>query len=165
MSKGIDNQLTKQIGESLAVAELGRRKIIATSFAGNVPEIDLLGYANHLTLPFQVKAINGVSWQFDVRKFLKINLILNKQIIKGINKELNRNVICIFIIVGKETAKDTYFIFEQGFLQDYFLSNYKGRKLPHNINSFHSAIWTNDLEAFRNNWKLILTRFKLKKSK
>lgn len=155
MSKGNDNQLTKQIGESLAVAELGRRKIIATSFAGNVPEIDLIGYANHLTVPFQVKAINGISWQFDIRKFLDIRLTPTRQIISSVNQEFNRSVICIFIIIGKETAADKYFIFEQGFLQDYFLKNYKCRRVPNNISSFHCAIWPKDLALFEDNWKLI----------
>jgi hypothetical protein len=43
MARSFKTQLAGQIGESLVVAELGRRGIVATAFAGNVPDIDLLG--------------------------------------------------------------------------------------------------------------------------
>jgi len=42
MSKGRKNQLTKQIGEYLVAAELGRRGFLATTFTGNVPHYDVL---------------------------------------------------------------------------------------------------------------------------
>ena len=70
MATGLSIQLTRQIGEHLVTAELGRRKIIATPFAGNVPDIDILAFASGISVPIQVKAINGTSWQFDVRSFL-----------------------------------------------------------------------------------------------
>ena len=44
--KDFSKRLAGQIGEHLVVAELGRREIIATPFAGNVPDIDILAYAN-----------------------------------------------------------------------------------------------------------------------
>lgn len=49
MAKSFKTQLAGQIGESLVVAELGRRGIVATAFAGNVPDIDLLAYKNGKT--------------------------------------------------------------------------------------------------------------------
>ena len=52
----LNTQLSGQIGENIVVAELGRQKIIATSFAGNVPDIDILAYANGKSVPLQVKA-------------------------------------------------------------------------------------------------------------
>ena len=52
-------KLTGQIGEHLVVAELGRRMIIATPFSGNVPDIDVIAYANKKSTHIQVKAING----------------------------------------------------------------------------------------------------------
>jgi len=42
LARNFSTQLAGQIGESLVVAELGRRGIVATAFAGNVPDIDLL---------------------------------------------------------------------------------------------------------------------------
>jgi hypothetical protein len=50
----------------------------------------------------------------------------------------------------------------QGWLQDYFEKNYKGRKPPKNINSFHCAIWKKDMQQHKGNWKLIEQVFKLK---
>ena len=42
MATGRDVQLTRQIGEYLAAAELGRRGWIATTFTGSVPGFDIL---------------------------------------------------------------------------------------------------------------------------
>ena len=48
-------QILVQITESLVVVELGRRNIVATAFAGNVPDIDVLAYENDATLQVQAK--------------------------------------------------------------------------------------------------------------
>jgi len=55
MAKSFKTQLAGQIGENLVVAELGRRGIIATALAGNIPDIDILAYANGKSVPLQVK--------------------------------------------------------------------------------------------------------------
>ena len=41
MATGRDTQLTKQIGDYLVTAELGRLGLIATTFTGNVPHYDI----------------------------------------------------------------------------------------------------------------------------
>ena len=162
MSTGLKNQLTKQIGEHLAVAELGRRGIIATPFAGNVPDIDILAYANNKTLPIQIKAINQTSWQFDIRNFLDIRLTKKGQFVKGKKQGINRKIICIFIVIeSSDKRNDEFYILRLGWLQNYFHQRYKGRKQPQNINSFHCAIWKKDLKTYLNNWKLIENRFGL----
>ena len=56
MVKNFNTQLSGQIGEHLVTAELGRLGIIAAPFAGNVPDIDVLAYANGKSVPIQVKA-------------------------------------------------------------------------------------------------------------
>ncbi len=67
MATGREMQLTKQVGEYLACAELCRRGFIATPFAGNVPEFDILAISGkYETKPIQVKEGRGVSWQCDV---------------------------------------------------------------------------------------------------
>lgn len=162
MATGLNNKLTGQIGEHLATAELGRLGIIATPFSGNVPDIDILAHCNNILGHIQVKAINKDSWQFDVRKFLNIVLDKNEQKISGINKNLDRNIICIFILIGNKLGEDIFYIFKYGWLQDYFFKNYTARKAPKNINSFHCAIWTKDLDKFKNNWDLIKKHFKIK---
>ncbi len=92
MATGLSTQLTRQIGEHLVTAELGRRGIIATPFSGNVPDIDLLACANNITASIQVKAINKDSWQFDIRNFLEIAQNDKGQKVKGLNKSLDRKV-------------------------------------------------------------------------
>ena len=57
VKKNFSNQLTRQISENLVVAELGRREIVATTFSGSVPDIDILAYKNRTSIPLQVKAV------------------------------------------------------------------------------------------------------------
>jgi len=155
MATGRNNQLTKQIGENLVVAELGRRGYIATTFTGNVPEFDILA-ANETAkvFPIQVKAINGVSWQFDIRSFLEVHIEEGEQVIQGKIKKKNRELVCIFVRIG-EQGEDEFYLFRWGFLQDYFYNSYKGRKPPRNVDSFHCAIWLKDLQEFKNNWEIL----------
>jgi hypothetical protein len=161
MATGLSTQLTRQIGEHLVTAELGRRGIIATPFAGNVPDIDILAFANGISAPIQVKSINKSSWQFDIRRFLTIKLTPEEQKVSGVNSDLNREIICVFVAVGNALGEDEFYIFHLGWLQDYFQETYKGRKPPKNINSFHCAIWKRHLNKYLGNWGLIEKIFKL----
>jgi hypothetical protein len=162
MASGLSTQLTRQIGEHLVTAELGRRKIIATPFAGNVPEIDILAFANGISVPIQVKAINGTSWQFDIRSFLDVTLTENGQKVNGLNTCLNRNIVCIFVAVGEKLGEDVFYIFHLGWLQDYCRNHYgEGRQPPKNINSFHCAIWKRDIEQHMEKWEVIEHEFNL----
>jgi hypothetical protein len=155
MATGLENQLTKQIGESLVVSELGRHGFIATSFTGNVPNIDILAMEESgRTFAVQVKAIRGPSWQFDIRTFLHVKLAEDTQIILGKNKEFDRKRMCIFVEIS-ENSPDNYYIFQWGYLQDYFYKSYKGGKRPKNPTSFHCAIWPKDLQRYKNNWELL----------
>jgi hypothetical protein len=84
MATGRGMQLTRQIGEHLVAAKLRRRGYVASPFAGNVPMFDLLaagplGYS----IPIQVKAINGPSWQFSATAFLDIEFVGDEQHVRG----------------------------------------------------------------------------------
>ena len=75
------------IGENLVTAELARRDIVASTLAGNIPDIDILAYKNGKTIPLQVKTLTKGSLHIaDVTKYLKIEREDKKQIIKGLNK-------------------------------------------------------------------------------
>jgi len=161
MATGLSSKLTGQIGEHLATAELGRKGIIATPFSGNVPDIDILAHANGITGHIQVKAINKDSWQFDIRKFLDIAVTAKGQVVNGINRSLDRKIICVFVSLGSKLGEDKFYIFRQGWLQDYFTKTYKGRKPPKNIKSFHCAIWEKDMETHLEKWKIITKHFKV----
>ena len=161
MATGLSTKLTGQIGEHLVTAELGRLGIIATPFSGNVPEIDILAFANNISAHIQVKAINKDSWQFDIRKFLNIELTDAGQKVLGKNKDLDRNIICVFVALGKSLGEDNFYIFKWGWLQDYFYKNFEGRIPPKNIKSFHCAIWIRHMKKHLNRWALIKQKFKI----
>ena len=161
MATGLSTKLTGQIGEHLVTAELGRKGIIATPFSGNVPDIDILAHANGITGHIQVKAKNKDSWQFDVRKFLDVEITMQGQTVKGTNRDLDRKIICVFVSLGAELGEDKFYIFRQGWLQDYFAERYKSREPPKNINSFHCAIWERDMERHFDKWQIIKNKFKV----
>jgi hypothetical protein len=71
--KNFNSTYSRQIGEDMVVAELGRRKIIATPFAGNVPDIDILAYRGGRAIPIQVKALAKGSWSFNIESFCEIS--------------------------------------------------------------------------------------------
>jgi hypothetical protein len=149
-------QLTKQIGESLAVAELGRRGYIATAFSGNVPDIDILACGpSGKSFSVQVKANNGGSWQFDIRRFLNIKLEGNTQIILGKTDTALKELICIFIQVGEVRNEDQFYLFQWGMLQDFFHVDYKGGVRRRNPQSFHCAIRPEVLEKYRDSWDIL----------
>ncbi|MBW2302031.1 MAG: hypothetical protein JRF46_17385 [Deltaproteobacteria bacterium] len=156
MATGKEIQLTGKIGEHLVTAELARRGIFASPFSGNVPDIDIVGYCNGKLMSFQVKAIRKTSWQFDVRKFLIIEVQHDRQVVKGINTTLDRNIICIFVKIGEELGEDEFYIFRMGWLQDYFKETYKGRISPQNINSYHCAIWLKDIQEHKDRWDIVI---------
>lgn len=155
MATGRSTQLTRQIGEHLIAAKLGRLGYIATPFAGNVPEFDLLiADENGHSIPVQVKAINGGSWQFQITKFLDIEIIDDIQYVRGKQKLSNPNLVCIFVLLA-EDEKDEFFIFQLKDLQTYFSKSYKGGRRAKNPKSLHCAILPKELTNFKDNWSLI----------
>lgn len=157
--RGYKTQLTRQIGEHLVVAKLGRLGIIATPFAGNVPDFDLLASdLNGNSIPIQVKAINGPSWQFSATSFLEIEFIGNEQKVLGKKTLPNPNLVCVFVLLQKD-ENDIFFILTLNFLQEYFFKIYKGGIRPKNPKSTHCAIWPKHLIEFRDNWSLITDQF------
>ena len=68
-----NTHLTRQIGEHLVVAELGRNGISATPFAGNMPDYDIVALTpSRQTIYVQVKAKNSGDWQLSTKHFLDI---------------------------------------------------------------------------------------------
>lgn len=152
---GRDMQLTRQVGEHLVAAELGRRGYVATPFSGNVPMFDLLAADLHgRAVPIQVKAIKGPSWQFRADTFLTIEIIDDEQIIRGKTALPMPNLLCIFVLL-KSAGTDEFYIFHLRDLQDFFAEIYKGGRRPKNPQSMHCAVWPKDLERFRDNWALV----------
>ena len=166
MPRDYRNHLTKQIGEHLVVAELGRRNIIAAPFAGNVPDIDILAYAEGRTIAVQVKALRTGTVQVDARTFLNIRFEGETQIIDGLNI-VDRELVYVLVCIGVQSAGDRFFIFTQGDLQDVILTNHTGALLKHggrrpkNWESTHCAYGPASLTGAEDNWELIEQRLGL----
>lgn len=123
--------------------------LIATPFAGNVPNFDLL-VANEagVAIPIQVKAINGPSWQFNASSFLDIENTKGVQRVVGPKQVLHPGLICIFVLL-RGPGTDEFFILRFQDLQDHFVRSYKGGVRPKNPNSTHCAVWPKELQQFK----------------
>jgi hypothetical protein len=156
---GYSHQLTRQVGEHLIVSKLGRMGILATPFAGNVVGYDLLAsdLSGH-SMPIQVKAINGGSWQFSATSFLEIEFNGNEQIIKGKKITPNPNLVYILILLRPD-ERDDFYILTFADLQDHFLQNYKGGVRSKNPQSLHCAILPKELITHQDKWGLITDHF------
>jgi hypothetical protein len=161
MPRNFKTQLAGQIGESLVVAELGRKGIVATAFAGNVPDIDLVAYHDGRTIALQVKSVRTGSVSFDAKRFMEIEFDGNRQVITNKAITLDVTLIFVFVSIGEKAGTDQFFIVDQGSLQGIigsnhaaFLASHNGLR-PRNPQSTHVSLSLNQLEQYRDNWKLI----------
>ena len=165
MARSFKTQLAGQIGEALVVAELGRRDIVATAFAGNVPDIDLLAYKDGRTAALQVKAWRDGSVSFKADRFIKISIENEIQTVVGIQDSLDPDLIFVFVLIGEELGTDRFFLLpqrnvqlliEQGYRS--FLSKHAGKR-PRNALTTHNSVTLEQLMPFEGNWALIEQRF------
>jgi hypothetical protein len=108
MPTGRGTKLTGAVGEFLVAAELCRRNLLATPFAGNVPHYDVIASGErggHLAI--QVKAINGSNWQFDIRQFLNVQFDGQRQLLGEPKPEPYPGLRCILVALGKKRALQT----------------------------------------------------------
>jgi hypothetical protein len=164
MAKNFNSQLSGQTGEHLVVAELGRRGVVATPFAGNVPDIDVLAYANGKSLPIQVKALRKGEISTNGNIYLDIRFDGDTQIIDGKSEEIDRELVFVLVKIGKHYGEDDFFIFNQGVVQDLifreyskFLDKHNGIR-PRNPRTTHCAYHVKDVVEYRDNWDLIFER-------
>lgn len=155
MATGRRTQLTRQIGEHLVAAELGRRGLIATPFAGNLPHFDVLaGDELGRFVPIQVKAINGPSWQFNVGQFLQVEVVEGVQHVRGLVQLPLPDLVCIFVLL-RQPAADEFYVFRMRDLQAHFARTYQGGPRPRNPESMHCAIWPEELKEHRDKWQVV----------
>lgn len=162
MPKNFKNKLTGQIGESLVISELGRKGIVATSFAGNVPDIDILAYRDGKSLPIQVKAFTGVSIHFDAKTFLEIEMDGDVQKVTKAKDRNTKDLIYIFVQVGQNYGQDKFFILREYELTNYICKNHseylksKNGVRPKNPKSTHTSVELKFIKNYSDNWKIIL---------
>jgi hypothetical protein len=160
MATGRDNQLTKQIGEYLVAAELGRRGYVAATFSGNVPDYDIVATDSEFrAVPVQVKAINGKSWRFDFARFAVVRFEGKRQVVER-PLRLPRPIACVLVALG-EYGQDRFYILEWRRLRDIVIRDYKanlaskGGVRPRRYDSLHTAVSETQLATYRDNWSLL----------
>ncbi len=166
MATGRSNKLVGQVGEFLVCAELGREGFIATPFAGNVPEYDLIATDQRCrAVPIQVKTINGGStWQFNVDKFLEIefNPRTERQKIIGRKRLSNPNLIYVLTWLGhRKEARDRFFVLTKRELRRTihrhyaaYLDHHDGRR-PQNPKSRFVVTRLSEVERYEDRWELV----------
>ncbi len=169
MATGRDNSLAKQIGESLVCAELGRRGIIATAFAGNIPTFDILAADEYCrALPIQVKASTANNWPSTASRWMKLEFdqISKKQNYTGPTELDAHDLIYVYVAIELGDGKDRYFILTKSDVQQVYVNHYttwmekKGWQRPNKPESFDCRPKTHEFETFEDNWDLILNRLK-----
>jgi hypothetical protein len=173
MATGQATKLTGAVGEFLVAAELCRRGLLATPFAGNVPHYDIIASGQsggHVAV--QVKAINGHAWQFDIRKFLDVQMDHDgkRQIFGAPQQEPFPELMCVLVVL-KKTGQDRFFILEWKELQNLLVRAYTGYLSKHNFvrprapGSFHTALAISDVEPFENERRKIMNRVPLQENR
>ncbi len=110
MAKNNSSTLSRQIGENLVVAELGRKEILATAFAGNVPDIDLLAYKDGKSIPIQIKSLRSGSLRTNAKDYLEINFDGEKQEIVGKRSDIDLDLIFVIVKLGQKLGDDIFYI-------------------------------------------------------
>lgn len=161
MAKNYASKLSGQIGENLVVAELGRRGIVATTLAGNVPDIDVLAFANGKSVGIQVKSIRRGTLTVDASHYLDIEIQGHRQIVSGVNASINREAIFVVVAIGSAYGSDKFYVFRQGALQDTILRNHSAFLARNNgirpraPESTHCSYGIDDISEYQDLWKII----------
>lgn len=161
MATGRGNQLTKQVGEFLVAGELARRGWLAAVFSGNTPDFDLIASdIKGCSVPVQVKAITGASWQFDVKRFVEVSLDGDRQVL-GRLRPYPANLVCVLVVVGAARGKDRFFVLPMRTLQRLVVKNHRawlrkhGGVRPKNPKSTHCAVSVKQVEGYLEYWSSI----------
>lgn len=147
------------------MTELGRRGIVATAFAGNVPDIDLLAYKDGKSFAVQVKAWRNGAVSFDATRYLNIEITNEIQTVLSLNDELDPELIFVFVMIGERLGDDRFFLLTQHDLQLLIQESYvsflgkHGGKRPRNALTTHNSVTLEQLIPFEDNWDLVAKRF------
>jgi hypothetical protein len=160
MASGRSTKVVGATGEFLVAAELSRRGLVTTTFAGNVPDYDIVATDSEFrSVLVQVKTITGTSWQFDFRRFADVTLDGRQQVFHQPLK-LKRDIACVLVALG-DYGTDRFYVMRWTDLRDTvikshleFLKRHDGIR-PKKFDSFHCALHEKHLSAFRDCWNLV----------
>lgn len=158
MATGLSTQLAKQVGEYLVAAELARMGLITATFAGNIPDFDIVATDRAgKSVLVQVKAVTGTSWQFDVRRFVAVQLEGQQQVIGLPVPERVPRLVCVMVALS-EYGKDRFYVLQWTALRDLVVGHHRGYLNKHEgirpkkFDSFHTAITELQLAPFKDAW-------------
>lgn len=152
--------MSKAYGEHIVCAELARRGILATPFAGNVPDFDIVYVKNGISREIQVKATK-TTWPDNIEKYATVTFSGKKQKIGPAKKRNNPHRIWIFVQIRSDGSKDRFFILKEVEYQKMVIKNYrywlrsKGQIRPKKWTSIRIATVVSDLEKYENNWEIL----------
>ena len=162
MATGRDIQLTQHRGEYLVAAELCRLGYLATTFTGNVPDIDIIAVNDKLQArPLQVKAIKTGSWQFNARRFFDVDCD-DKAGTQEIRKRRLEYPELKFVLVDLHTEPvPDFYILDMKRLRDMIFKRYKknlekhdGRR-PNRPDSTHTIVTHDMVKRYKDNWNCL----------
>ncbi len=163
MATGRGTKLTGAVGEFLVAAELCRRNLVATPFSGNVPHYDIIAsgeYGGHLAV--QVKTINGGNWQFNIQRYVDVQLDGGRQVLGEPKPEPYTGIRFVLVVLGDDGARDRFFILTWSELRDAVVGGYREHLAKHDgvrpraPKSFHVSLSVSQVRAFENRWQTLL---------
>lgn len=163
MATGREMKLTGATGEFLVAAELCRRGLMATPFAGNVPHYDIIasGQAGgHLAV--QVKTVTKGSWQFTVTQFVEIRFDGQRQIVGARKEEPYPGLWMVLVALAAEgDSSDHFYVLTWDELRDLLVERHRaylgkhGGVRPRSPKSTHVSLPQEALAPFRNRWQIL----------
>ncbi len=151
------NETEISIGEYLVASKLGRIGLVVATFSGNVPEYDIIATDSEFrSVPVQVKTTNGTSWQFDIRRFVDVQLDGHKQVV-GLPVTLPANIVCVYVALSQD-GNDRFYVLSLKTLQEMLIKGHRnylerfGGVRPKKFDSFHGAIKEEKLYPFKDAW-------------
>jgi hypothetical protein len=159
---GKKNQLTKQVGEYLVASELARKGNLSSTFAGNVPDIDIVSTnIKGKTKLVQVKTSNSDGWQLDLSSFVEMKMNGNKQILGREKEHPVAGLIYVFVKLGNKYGEDKFYIISWKILQKILIDGHKEYLLkndgerPSNKESLHCLLKEKTISKYTK-WDILL---------
>lgn len=167
MASGFSNKVIGQTGEFAVCVQLGKMNLVATPFAGNLPDFDVIASNSELkVVPIQVKSTRGNdSWMAgDARDWLEIDLCSEsgRQTILGLKSISHPGLITVYVRLSKNPGdRDRFFILTKAEVQQAVRHCYArwlekhGGIRPKKQDSFHLTIPISELLAHEDRWSLV----------
>lgn len=170
MRRGLSNRVVGQAGEFAVCAQLGKMGLVATPFAGNVPEFDVVAIDKDLNcLPIQVKTSSGEGGWItgDIRRYCRIEGPTaqdRRQLVVGTVEPVWPDLVVVLVrLSGGSGSPDRFFVTTKRELwrrvaesHTKWLESHQWIR-PRKHDSFHSAVSMRELDGWgwENQWDVV----------